>query len=195
MFPLFKTFCYNLDMDLDLQKIIDQIKDSDDYFEKAKLLEFLVREKQVPVKDLGRYLSLKPSHVCHILRLNRLPEMIIDGYYSKLVTISHLFILSRVKDKEKVLEIYEKILGQGLTVLQTEYLVRDALYGIETDGNRVSQEDFKNLSSLITDGIKKADVKLVQSRIKTKLIIEIKGSLKQGGEFLRNFSGRIKKQA
>jgi len=99
-----------------VNSIIEQIKKEEDIFTKAKLIKFLRKKKDIPLKDIARKLQLTSSYVCHILRLNNLPEIIVDGYYSKQITISHLFILSRVKDKNKLISIYEKVLTDSLTV-------------------------------------------------------------------------------
>lgn len=178
-------------MNNDVEKIIDQIRTNKDYFHKAKLLKFLVHDKEIPIKDLSGYLSLKPSYICHILRLNKLPEVIIDGYYSKLVTISHLFIISRLKDQEKMFEVYEKMLGNNLTVLQTEYLIRKENYNVETEGDRIGDDEISSLESSIRKESKDVVVKLIQSRIKSKLIIEVMGNQKKTSEFLRNLMNKL----
>ena len=76
--------------------------------------------------------------------------MIVDGYYSKLISISHLFMISRLKTKEDMMKIYEKVLSQNLTVLQTEAEVRDILYQIKTTGLVLDKNELKNIESLIS---------------------------------------------
>lgn len=178
-------------MNNDVEKIIDQIRSDKDYFHKAKLLKFLVHDKEISIKDLSGYLSIKSSYICHILRLNRLPEIIIDGYYSGLVTISHLFVLSRLNDSEKMFEVYEKMLGNNLTVLQTEYLIRKENYNVETEGERIREDEIKSLESSIKDSNEDVSVKLIQSRIKSKLVIEVKGNQKKTSEFLRSLINKL----
>jgi len=134
---------------------------------------------------------MQSSYVCHLLRLNRVPEIIIDGYYAKLVTLTHLFSLSRVKDTEKMTELYEKVLSENMTVLQTDYLVRETLHHVTTEGERITKDEIeeiiKNLS--VMEGL---SVKVIQTRIKATLKIEIKGNLEKTSRALRQVLERLK---
>ncbi|QQG43813.1 MAG: hypothetical protein HYW86_02935 [Candidatus Roizmanbacteria bacterium] len=176
----------------EILRIIDKIREEKDYLQKARQILYLNKQKDISIKDIAGSLSLKSSYVCHILRLNRLPELIVDGYYAKLVTLTHLFILSRLKETKKMLEAYEKVLIDNLTVGQTEFLIRDIIYDIKSTGARISSDEIKDLNTLLTQGKKNLSVKLIQSRIKSKLILEIKGSLLTTSEALRNLIGRLK---
>ena len=79
-----------------MDETIEKIKKETDVFSKAKLIRYLIREKNVKVIDLAKKLSLTPSYICHLNRLNSLSEIIVDGYYSHLISTSHLFLLSRI---------------------------------------------------------------------------------------------------
>jgi len=151
--------------------------DETDIFNKAKTFQQLITEKGMRVNELAKKYSIKPSYVCHILRLNRIPDMVIDGYYSKQISISHLFIISRIKDKEKLVLAYENILKKNLTIWQTEELVRELIYQIKTEGERLKKEESTQFINKFKE--KGIDVRIIQTRIKTKLILEIKGSLKE----------------
>ena len=76
--------------------LLDSLKEETDIFTKARLIRTLHLEHDVPLHDIAHVLSIKPSFVSHILRLNRLPELIVDGFYSGLISITHLFILARL---------------------------------------------------------------------------------------------------
>src|SRR5690349_2232933 len=131
---------YNINMD-DIQQTLEQIRQTDDFFQKAKLIAYLQKEKKVHTKTLSEQLEMKEAYVCHINRLNKLPDLVIDGYYSKLISVSHLFIIARLKDPGQMLEVYEKVLGSGLTVLKTEELVREHLYDVKSEGEHLNKDD------------------------------------------------------
>lgn len=140
--------------------------------------------------DLAKRLGYTSSYICHLIRINRLPPLIIDGYYSKLITISHLFIISRIKEEKKLLNVYEKILISDFNILQTEEFVRRILYGVKTKGSYLSEEEkdsfqheFQKQNSM--------NLKIVQTRIKSRLTIEIKGGLDQTTEKLRMLIKKI----
>jgi len=159
----------------DSQDLLEQVKDEKDFFKKAKILLKLKKEKQVPVFRISQELNLKPSYVSHILRLNKLPELITDGYYTDAISISHLFIISRLTKEEDMVEIYEHALSNNLTALQTEELVRQKLYNIKNDGEHLTdseQEEF--IKQMNNQGV---EAKIIQSRVKGKMILEIKGNL------------------
>jgi hypothetical protein len=166
------------------QKIIDEIKQSDDFFQKAKLIQFLQKEKKLTTKALSDALRIKPSYFCHIARLNKLPEMVIDGYYSQLISISHLFIIARLKELDHMRAVYEKTLAQNLTVLQTEELVREYLYHLKAGGDHIEKDRLEHLVRGVEQKQKGVSVKVLQTRIKAKVVLEIKGNLQKTSQAL-----------
>lgn len=162
-------------MEQDILDYIEQIKQETDYFGKSKLVNFLIHQKNIKVKDLASALGMKPSYLCHIMRLNKLSEIIMDGYYSKLITMSHLFVLSLLKSQEDIMNVYEVVLRDGLTVLHTEELVREKLHGITSGGEYIDKLKIQNAKLKLKEDYG-AETKVVQTRIKTKIIIEWKGS-------------------
>ena len=162
-------------MNEELERILNQIQNEEDPFTKAKLIHSIKQDKQVTLRVLSAQIKLKPSYVSHILRLLKLPPLIVDGYYSQLTTLSHLFILSRLHDEKEMISLYEKILSENLTSLQTEELVREKLYGLKSEGIRLDKKELNDfLSSVNTEERK---VKIIQSRTKGKFILEIDGDL------------------
>jgi len=171
--------------------LITQIQSEQDYFTKAKLLQYIIYDKQLRIIDLSKRLKIKPSYICHLLRLNKLDPMIVDGYYSKLIFISHLFMISRLKTKENMMVVYEKVLSQNLTVLQTEEEVREILYKIKTIGLCIDKREQKKIESLLSDHSKNVKAHLIQTRVKAKITIEMKGSLSETTENIRSFISKI----
>lgn len=178
-------------MDGEAQTIVNQIKEHSDYFQKAKLIQYLNTQKQVSIKNISQALALKPSYVCHILRLNKVADIIIDGYYANLVSLSHLFVLSRLKTQEEMLEVYERILSDNLTVLQTEYVVRERLHHVDSKGTRLAKEDLEAFAAKIAAGYENVSVKMLQTRIRGKLVIEVKGNVSKTTEFLQSLLARF----
>lgn len=172
-----------------LDKYILDIKGETDIFTKAKLISHLNKGKQVRIIEIARKLGIKPSYVCHILRLTRLPEIIIDGYYSKLISLSHLFVISRLKDEKKLLPVYEQILSKNLTVQETEEIVREILYQIKTKGTRLTKEEIAQFINRLKG--QNINAKVIQTRIKGKIIFEVKGSLEQTTVFIRKIIKKI----
>lgn len=166
-------------MPVNLDKYIAEIKSEKDFFNKAKLLDYLKREKEVRIVTLSQKLGVTQSFICHILRLKRIPEMVIDGFYGGQITISHLFIISRLKDPKQIMKVYEKILSNNLTVAQTEEVVRELIYRVKTKGDYLTGEQTQQYIDELKSRFNNVEVKIIQTRIKSKLIIEIKGSLQE----------------
>jgi hypothetical protein len=166
--------------------VFEKIRNTEDFFEKAKLIQYLQVERKITTKKVSEELSMKPSYLCHITRLNKLPEIVIDGYYSKLISVSHLFIIARLNDLEHMMVVYEKALAGNLTVLQTEEMVREYLYNIKADGNRLSNEELEQLREKIKSRFKSVSIKVVQTRVKAKVVLELKGNLKKTSQTLKD---------
>jgi len=176
-------------MDSQMETLLSKLKSETDPFVKAKLIKTLNKDYEMKQIDLAKKLSMKPSYLCHFLRLNRLPEIVIDGYYNNDISLSHLFVISRLKEIEQIATVYEKVLAKNLTVLQTEELVREIRHGIKSKGETLSDEEKAKFLGQFTDG---TSAKIIQTRIKSKLIIEIRGSLEKTTKMLRSILQQIK---
>ncbi|KKQ24176.1 MAG: ParB-like protein partition protein [Candidatus Roizmanbacteria bacterium GW2011_GWC2_37_13] len=174
-----------------MDETIEKIKNETDVFAKAKLIRYLLREKNFKVIDLAKKLDLTSSYICHLNRLNSLSEIIVDGYYSKLVNISHLFLLSRIKDKKKLIEIYEKVLTDNLTIRQTEELIREVLYEIKTKGSYLKVKDKRELIENFEKKYPDLEVNISQTRMRAKIIFEIKGNLEKTTKFVKELERSI----
>jgi len=178
-------------MPTEIESVIEQVKKEKDIITKAKLLRFLTVDKELRIKDVSKMIEMKESYVCHILRLNKLDDMIVDGYYSKLISISHLFIISRLRTKDEIRLAYEKVISDNLTVLQTEELVREILYEMKSTGEHIPQEEIEKMKKSISDIFAGIKLKLIQTRVKSKLILEIKGSLADSTPIIRSLIKKL----
>lgn len=176
-------------MSEELEALLKRIQDEGDPFAKAKLINSIKRNKQVTLREVSTKLRIKPSYVSHILRLLKLPSLIIDGYYSQLATLSHLFILSRLPNEKVMISLYEKVLSDSLTSLQTEELVREILYGVRGDGIKLGKKEIEDFVTAMNAEDKK--VKIIQSRTKGKFILEIDGDVVKTTQELRKLMNSI----
>ncbi|MCS6956603.1 MAG: hypothetical protein NZM02_02025 [Patescibacteria group bacterium] len=174
-----------------MEDIFKKIKSSDDIFEKARLIRDLIRNKDIQIKKIAENLGVSSSYVCHLERILNLPEMIVDGYYSKLITISHLFLISRVKDKEKLIKIYEKILAEGLTISQTDDLIREELYQVSDRGDYLKLEEKNKLVEKFNKKFKDVLIKIIQTKKGAKIIFEIKGNLEKTSRLIKKIFNEV----
>ena len=171
------------------QKLIDKIKREKDVFAKAKLLLEVKKEGDFKLSKLSKELGLTPSHMSHIIRLNKLPALVIDGFYSDLVSLTHLFIIARLYTEEEMILAYERILAENLTVFQTDELLREILYKVKSEGRYIVPSEKRNF----TAQMKKYgfDTKIIQSRTSARLIITTHGNLKETTEKLRQMIEKL----
>ena len=81
--------------------------------------------------------------------------------------------------------VYKEILSKGLTSQQTEELIRLKNYDITSEPEKVPPSELQALLEEVQDKLGGVDIKVVQTRIKGKVVLELKGNSKQTTEFLR----------
>lgn len=159
----------------EINSLLQEFREELDYFKKARILHTLRTKHRVPLVTLSKELNIKASYLSHYLRLLRLPPMVIDGFYSKSITLTHLFILSRLPSPSVMQEVYEQILTQSLTTYELEQIVREKLYNTKGEGTRIPQEQLKSfIDFMSSQGI---DIQIAQTRIRSTVTIKIKGAL------------------
>ncbi len=171
-----------------IEEIFEKIKKETDPFSKAKYIKYLIREKNLKVKEIAQRLNLTSSYICHLNRLNNLPEIVIDGYYSNLVSLSHLFIISRLKEKDKIISLYEKVLANNLTIIDTENELRNIIYSIKPKGEKVSLSKIEKIKKNINKIIPQAKINIIQTRTKLKIEIKIFDNLKNTSKILNKIN-------
>ena len=102
-------------------------------------------------EDLAHVIGKSRSYIANILRLNNLPTKVKDYLSEGLLTIGHARALISLENAENLADM---IVSKGLSVRQTEQLVKNSL-GSQKKSKRSSIKD-KNLNSLeqlMTDAI------------------------------------------
>lgn len=172
-----------------VEQIINKIKNETDVFSKARLIGYLLKERDVKVIDLSKKLGINSSYVCHLNRLNKLPDIIIDAYYSKLISVSHLFLLSRISDFKKMVSIYEEILAKNLSIQDTENVMREYLYGVKNRGGYI--KDKEKLQKRLEDKYTDTRATITQTRVYGKLTLQFKGNLEKTTRLIREAVSKL----
>lgn len=174
--------------DDDIDGLLDKIRNETDPIVKARMLVVVTREKNMPVYVVGKELNLSPAYLCNLMRVARLPEIVIDGFYSKNVSLTHLLVISRLKNDDDIVDVYEKTLQNNLPVAGVESLVRAKLYDVTSDGKRIEPD----IVMSIQDVFKKIDptltVEIVQTRIKARVSITVKGNMAKTTQALQKLA-------
>ena len=81
----------------------------------------LIEEHHYSQEELARAIGKSRSHIANILRLLKLPEKVQEMLKLKQITIGHARCLINIENAEK---LAQEIVAKGLSVRQTEQLVR-----------------------------------------------------------------------
>lgn len=120
----------------------------------------LIDELNISQEDMSKRVGKDRSTISNYIRLLRLDPIIQSGIRDNFISMGHGRTLINVDSKEKQLIIYEKILRSGLSVRQTEKIVKDL------NQKKKKKEFSKNDSSL------EKKIKILQK--KYNLIIDLK---------------------
>ncbi|XLS30440.1 ParB/RepB/Spo0J family partition protein [Flavobacteriaceae bacterium M23B6Z8] len=85
----------------------------------------LIDEIQLTQEQLSDRVGKKRSTIANYLRLLKLDPIIQTGMRDGFVSMGHGRALINIEDRNKQLEIYEKVISDRLSVRETENLVRD----------------------------------------------------------------------
>lgn len=97
-----------------------------DAMEKARGYQNLVEALGLTQEQVAQKVGLKRSTVANHLRLLELPEKAQQAVQEGLVTMGHARALLGLADETRILTILAQVVREGLSVRQTEQLVRDA---------------------------------------------------------------------
>lgn len=175
----------------DLSSLVNQIKAEKDIFQKYRLIEYLMKEKKLRITDVSNKIGYKPSYICHLLRLKKIPDVVVDGYYSRSISSSHIYVLSRLNDVKQMIDLYEKILSENFTVRQTEMAVREYLYQVKSVGKYINKETIAKSVKKTEEKYPGANIQIVQTRIKGKIIFEIKGNLETSSKTIKHLLEKL----
>jgi len=120
----------------------------------------LIDELDISQEDMSKRVGKDRSTISNYIRLLRLDPIIQSGIRDNFISMGHGRTLINIDSKEKQLIIYEKILRSGLSVRQTEKIVKDL------NQKKKKKEFSKN------DGSFEKKIKILQK--KYNLIIDLK---------------------
>ena len=156
---------------------------SDEQMMEIALLENLQRENLNAIEEAHAYktmleklsitqdqLSLKVgksrSHVTNMLGLLRLPKEVQKMVVQDKLTMGHARILSKLEDENKIIELDNKIIDEGLTVRNIKRIAsnEDVEKKVKIVKRNTSNEDYKYVEELLRDKLD-TKVKIKEQKI------------------------------
>ncbi|MFP4497592.1 MAG: ParB/RepB/Spo0J family partition protein [Vulcanimicrobiota bacterium] len=92
--------------------------------EEARAYKLLLVEHGLTQEQVSEAIGKSRPYVANIVRLLNLPQPIIDDVEAELLSPGHARALLGLEDENKIITIAEKIKNEGLSVRQTEKLVK-----------------------------------------------------------------------
>lgn len=162
----------------------------------------LMEEFKLTNKEISKRISKSPAYVSNSLKLLKLPDALKDGLLTGLITEGHARALAGIHDTQLMVDAYKIVLRESGSVRRAEDLARRMR---KKSGQRVVSVRPPHIVSeeidRMVEEIKEAmggegavKVRLIRSRVETKLTIALKGSMEKTEERLQKiYKGVIKK--
>ena len=130
----------------------------------------LVEEINLTQNQLSQRVGKKRSTVANYMRLLKLDPIIQSGIRDGFLSMGHGRALINIEQQEEQLKIYEKIISKGLSVRNTEELVKKLNLGLE------SKKKYAKISKIHTDAENELK-KYLNSSVFVKVNKKGKGSI------------------
>ncbi len=171
------------------QDSIELIQRQHNPFDKAQLIYELLQQPGVTIHLVAKHLLVSPSSVSVLLSIRNVPESIKDAYYAKLITFTHVRLLARLGSSEEMLRVYEECLAQNLSSTQLEERILEILHGVVPMESEPANIMYARLiQAKLRMWQPDLDVSIKQTRIRTKITLELKSGRRQGNAFLKDLS-------
>lgn len=92
--------------------------------EEAKSYKMIIENLGFTQEELGKKVGKSRPHISNTLRILALDDEILDLIDDKSLTMGHVKVLVTIKDKNRVTQIVNSILRDGLSVRQTEEIAK-----------------------------------------------------------------------
>jgi len=93
--------------------------------EEATAYRKLLDNLKVTQEELAKKLGKSRSHITNMLGLLTLPEEVKDMINTNKISMSHARVLSKIEEKEKILDLAQKIVDKSLNVRELEEISKD----------------------------------------------------------------------
>lgn len=122
-------------------------------------------------EELAKKVGKSRSHITNILGLLRLPEEVQEMIANNKLTMAHARVLSKLEDNNKIIELANKIVNEGMPVRELEFSSssEEKKNKIERHSNQVNSE-YKFVEELLKDKLD-TKVKIKERKIEISFTI------------------------
>ena len=155
--------------------------------ERAQAFIRLMEEFSLTNKEIAKRISKSPAYISNSIKLLSLPDALKDGLLSGLISEGHARALAAIQNPKLMVDAYKIILREKASVRRTEDVARrmkkkagQPLHPAGVRSATVVSDEIDQMTRKLTQALGDDDsvgVKLIRSRIQTKILIVLKGSL------------------
>lgn len=153
--------------------------------ERAKSFQRLKDEFHLDTKEIALKIGKSVPYIINSLKLLELPDALKDGLLTNLITEGHARALSSIKDTRLTIEAYKIVLQEQASVRRAEEIARRMKKKIEEGIVPITKENIPQFLKSNLDKIsydiqktfrsKTTNVKITQTNIVTKVVIQFRG--------------------
>jgi len=153
--------------------------------ERAKSFQRLKDEFHLDTKEIALKIGKSVPYIINSLKLLELPDALKDGLLTNLITEGHARALSSIKDTRLTIEAYKIVLQEQASVRRAEEIARRMKKKIEEGIVPITKENIPQFLKSNLDKIsydiqktfksKTTNVKITQTNIVTKIVIQFRG--------------------
>jgi len=163
--------------------------------DRAKAFERLALEFGLSTGEIAKRVSKSPAYVSNTLRLLKLPDALKDGLLTGIISEGHARALSAIEDTKAMIEAYKVVMKESGSVRRAEEIARrhkkdnGTKKTKATDATLIISEKIDEMQKSLTKKLgDNVSVKISRSRVETKMIITLKGSLENTDPQLENIA-------
>lgn len=155
--------------------------------ERAQAFARLMKEFGLTNKEIATRIGKSPAYISNSIRLLSLPDALKDGLLTGLISEGHARALAAIQNPKLMVDAYKIILREKASVRRTEDVARrtkkKAGQPVPKEAEKVAtvvSDEIDEMIAKLTQALgddDSANVKLVRSRVQTKILIVLKGSL------------------
>lgn len=155
--------------------------------ERAQAFTRLMKEFGLTNKEISTRIGKSPAYISNSIKLLSLPDALKDGLLSGLISEGHARALAAIQNPKLMVDAYKVILREKASVRRTEDVARrtkkkagQPLRPTAVESATVVSDEIDQMVANLSQalgGDDSTNIKLIRSRVQTKILIVLKGSL------------------
>src|SRR3990167_4749019 len=164
--------------------------------ERAQAYKRLIDEFNISVTEVAKRVGKSLPYISNSIRLLTLPDAIKDALAAGVITEGHVRPLISIGDPKLMLQAFKRILVDGISVRGAEEVARQVKSEIQQKEphrkrDKIYLPELEEMGKKVMETRGYSRVQVDQSRIKARIIIEVKGDPSHTTPWLNNLSDKL----